>query len=213
MRWTGTEMGILICWLDAAMAQLPITSEHLKDPGLWCCACCTCRLRRVVRVSATLATGLQQRLGSANPFDGMSVDLIAVPRAADWDGDGDTDLLLSGFHSADGGYDGSVRYFERMEDGSLQERVGPDNPFRSFVPDGEMVVVPRAVDWDSDGDLDLLVAGAAGQVRYFERLVDGSLQEHLGADSPFNGLEVGHGAPGSMLDIALEAKGAQFLTP
>jgi len=138
--------------------------------------------------------GLQQRLGSANPFDGMSVDLIAVPRAADWDGDGDTDLLLSGFHSADGGYDGSVRYFERMEDGSLQERVGPDNPFRSFVPDGEMVVVPRAVDWDSDGDLDLLVAGAAGQVRYFERLVDGSLQEHLGADSPFNGLEVGHGA-------------------
>ena len=86
VRWTGTEMGILICWLDAAMAQLPITSEHLKDPGLWCCACCTCRLRRVVRVSATLATGLQQRLGSANPFDGMSVDLIAVPRAADWDG-------------------------------------------------------------------------------------------------------------------------------
>ncbi|CAE7874708.1 PDIL1-4, partial [Symbiodinium sp. KB8] len=138
--------------------------------------------------------GLQQRVGSANPFDGISVDLIAVPRAADWDGDGDTDLLLSGFHSADGEYDGSVRYFERMEDGRLEERKGPENPFSVVLPDGEMVVVPRAVDWDSDGDLDLLVAGAAGQVRYFERLADGSLHEHIGVESPFNGLEVGPGA-------------------
>ena len=141
------------------------------------------------------------------------MDLIAVPRAADWDGDGDTDLLLSGFHSADGEYDGSVRYFERMEDGRLEERKGPENPFSVVLPDGEMVVVPRAVDWDSDGDLDLLVAGAAGQVRYFERLADGSLHEHIGVESPFNGLEVGPGAPGSMLDFAVEAKGNLFLSP
>ena len=30
-----------------------------------------------------------------------------------------------------------VRYFERTDAGSLVERVGAQNPFRNFVPDGE----------------------------------------------------------------------------
>ena len=52
-------------------------------------------------------------------------------------------------------------------------------------------MVPTAVDWDSDGDVDFLVAGALGQIRYFERVEDGSLQERLGDQNPLESLDVG----------------------
>ena len=181
-----------------------------------------------------LHAGLVHRQGGANPFDGIMSNVVAVPRAVDWDGDGDMDLLLSGFH-ADGDEDASVRFFERLKDGSLIligvlgssfcflgtripkkqhkhqfflgfqvqyriERVGLENPLHDFVADGEMLVVPRPIDWDSDGDVDFLVAGASGQIRYFKRLDDGSLQERLGAENPFDGVDVGLGSAVEVAD-------------
>lgn len=80
------------------------------------------------------------------------------PEVADWDGDGDMDLLL-------GTGAGRIEMFQN-EGGVFKRQAGSDNPFSTVHVEG--YARPSAVDWDNDGDLDLLV-GAAKSVEYFER--------------------------------------------
>ena len=108
--------------------------------------------------------------------------------ATDWDQDGDVDLIVAISQ-------GELRYFER-QGSALIQRIGQDNPFaeisinatdlqqaaKPFFDWEPLLVQPMAVDWDSDGDLDL-VLGPVG--RYFERLRNGSLMEWPLQDSPF----------------------------
>ena len=71
----------------------------------------------------------------------------------DWDGDGDRDLVM-------GAENGTLRYFERLQDGSLsEERTGAANPFQGIHLIGGYSV-PNAVDWDGDGDVDLIACDA-----------------------------------------------------
>ena len=76
----------------------------------------------------------------------------------DWDGDGDLDLLV-------GDQDGTVMYWERSADGSLQELAGSSSPFHGI--DVGDFAAPTAVDWDGDGDLDFLVGEFYGTVMYW----------------------------------------------
>ncbi|CAE8737155.1 unnamed protein product [Polarella glacialis] len=118
-------------------------------------------------------------LDNSNPFDGIDVEWGAKPVAVDWDGDGDIDLLV-------GHQDGRIQFFERTADASLVERTGSSNPFDGIF-DG-IYAAPFAVDWDGDGDVDLLVGNQDGRIQLFERTADASLVERTGNSNPFDGI-------------------------
>ncbi|CAE8687341.1 unnamed protein product [Polarella glacialis] len=122
---------------------------------------------------------LIERTGSSNPFDGIDVGSDAAPFAVDWDGNGDIDLLA-------GNSDGRIQFFERTAKASLIERTGSSNPFDGI--DVGWNAAPCAVDWDGDGDDDLLVGNQEGRIRFFERTADAKLVERTGSSNPFDGI-------------------------
>jgi hypothetical protein len=85
----------------------------------------------------------------------------------DWNGEGTSDLPISG------------RIFQRnFAEPSFTQREGVQNPFGGLAfSDGE----PHLVDWDGDGDLDLLVVERYNSthpvIRIFELLANGELVE------------------------------------
>lgn len=98
--------------------------------------------------------------------DGRPVDVFGTvsPSFADFDGDGDLDLLCGEF------LDGFT-YFENV--GSrTQPRFAPGR--RVKMADGNPVamdlcmIVPVAFDWDKDGDFDLIVGDEDGRVAFVE---------------------------------------------
>lgn len=86
------------------------------------------------------------------------------PNFADFDGDGDLDLLCGEFLD-------SFTYFE-----NIGTRTAPKYaPGRRLVqPDGSRLtmdlemITPTAVDWDKDGDVDLIVGDEDGRVAFIE---------------------------------------------
>jgi hypothetical protein len=107
--------------------------------------------------------------------DGKPIDVYGCPSPnfADFDGDGDLDLLCGEF------IDGFT-YFQnvgtRPQDGGLPTGVLPQYaaPQRVRLPNGERLVmdlqmiVPVAFDWDRDGDHDLIVGDEDGRVALIE---------------------------------------------
>ena len=102
-----------------------------------------------------------------NRFVGRSK--IHAASLADWDGDGDLDVLLGTYEQPGPGV-GQLHYQER-EAGHLK----PSRPHHQFsaisYQNRRMRFFP--IDWDLDGDMDLVL----GDGRYFEQLADGSLEE------------------------------------
>lgn len=91
--------------------------------------------------------------------------------AADFDGDGDVDLLIAVPKEP------GCRYFERTGDGSLKELKGNDNPFNSVCGStgslassalNEEFKYFTLGDWDQDGDMDMIVVDAHDGVQLFK---------------------------------------------
>ena len=109
----------------------------------------------------------------------------------DVDGDGDQDAILFSTVAP------RIRYF-RNEDGEYNEITGTDNPFNGILA----TILPfergELVDWDGDGDADLVtIRHTATGVRYYRNGTSGAtgnFAQQTGTDNPFNGitLPAGH---------------------
>jgi len=95
----------------------------------------------------------------------MDLEMI-IPSAIDWDGDGDIDLIV-------GDEDGRVALIENtgksfkdmpLFNSPIYLKQEPDN-----VKYGALVT-PYSVDWDDDGDQDLICGNTAGNIGFIENI-------------------------------------------
>jgi len=95
----------------------------------------------------------------------MDLQMI-VPTPIDWDRDGDVDLIV-------GDEDGRVAWLEHQ--GNDAQGLPKFHPPRYFQQQADLLkcgalATPTAVDWDGDGDEDIVSGNTAGYIEWFENL-------------------------------------------
>lgn len=95
----------------------------------------------------------------------MHVQMI-TPTAIDWDRDGDVDLIV-------GDEDGRVAFIEHT--GQVTDGMPQFLPPQYFQQEADLLkfgalVTPFSVDWDQDGDEDLICGNTSGNIGFIENL-------------------------------------------
>ncbi len=101
-------------------------------------------------------------LYSTAPYE--SGDMGLKPVVVDWDGDGDDDIVFTAWQG----------FFWLLLNEGTANTVG-FAPVKQFMQRGGQLatgdsVTPDAVDWDNDGDLDLIAGNVCGHIGYFENI-------------------------------------------
>jgi hypothetical protein len=124
------------------------------------------------RTQPEYAEGRRLHTADGNPL-GMDLQMI-TPTAIDWDHDGDLDLIV-------GDEDGRVAWIENS--GCLRDDRTPlFLPPRYFQQEADHVkcgalATPVGVDWDGDGDIDIISGNTAGYIVFFENLSGPGVEE------------------------------------
>ncbi len=124
------------------------------------------------------------RTGAADPFNGIDMMVArGSPSFFDIDNDGDLDLIS-------GSWQGPLQVYRQMAGGAFET-----TPYTGSVFSGLSVSTqthPTFLDFDSDGDLDLFVAGFDGIIRGW-RNDAGAFNGMTTGENPFGGLSRGNG--------------------
>ncbi|MEM7408668.1 MAG: VCBS repeat-containing protein [Myxococcota bacterium] len=148
-------------------------------------------------VGTALAPSFTAQGGAANPLDGELPGLAPAAALADFDADGDLDLLV-GLES------GAFAYFENTGGPSaptFSQRFGAANPLDG-IDIGDRAQ-PSVGDLDADGDLDVLVGEGSGALQYFENVGSAgaaSFVERTGSANPLDGTQPGPNAAPELVD-------------
>lgn len=110
-----------------------------------------------------------KRLSYAGHPLAMDLQMI-TPTAFDWDRDGDWDLVV-------GDEDGRVALAENT--GKVEDGLPQFLPPKYFQQEADAVkfgalATPVSVDWDRDGDDDIITGNSAGNIAFFENLDGGN---------------------------------------
>ena len=151
-----------------------------------------------INAGNALAPFYAQATGVVNPFDGIDIGDHSTISFFDRDSDGDQDLFI-------GESSGSLNYYENIGTAIAPvyiERTGAANPFSSiFIGPNN---TPQFADIDNDGDQDLVIGENNGIINYYKNIptaVKFSFVEHVGAASPFDGIDVGTRSAPAFSDI------------
>lgn len=122
--------------------------------------------------------------GTLNKSGGVPVGVPGPgsPDLEDWDGDGDQDLIL-------GDAEGSIWFFNNTGNGVFADGVMLSQTNGTAINISTQVI-PRIVDWDGDGHLDI-VAGGDGHILFFRN--NGSGEFYAGQRVKADGFDIEHG--------------------
>jgi hypothetical protein len=134
----------------------------------------------LLRNSGTATTPIYV-VEDSNVIHGIDVGSYAIPAPGDLDGDGDRDLLI-------GRGDGRLSHYQNVGTATAPSFVLTSNFYKSI--DVGLSASPSLVDWDADGDLDLLIGNEAGKIEYWRN--DGSVVNFAPvlASSQLGGIQV-----------------------
>ena len=153
------------------------------------------------RIDSALIEHSGSEINPTHPFSDLDFKGEEA-HVLDWNGDGLMDLVLSHadcnglrvyqqfIHGHHGGppevcfshrpEDGALRYFEGQSDGKLKQTLGI---FEHIDPEPGSKYRISIVDWDGDGDLDLILASRSEKLHFYEnkdgRLTDTSNESAL----------------------------------
>ena len=157
----------------ATNADCCVTNPWVNDEIQHCCvsgiiSSCTsppptfCILSSTTSCDGTLHE-MVQRTGADNPANSVQMNVQrSNPALIDFDGDTDLDLCV-------GTEAGNILFFENtgsITSPEFEARTGSQNPFKDV--DVIRSAAPTLMDYDYDGDIDLLVSGYAGDIWYYE---------------------------------------------
>jgi hypothetical protein len=135
----------------------------------------------------------EEQTGALNPLDGLLMGNFTNPTFADIDNDGDMDLFV-------GEKDGIVHYYKNTGSNTVavfEEQTGALNLLDGV--DIGIKSVPSFVDIDEDGDLDLFIGAADGNIYHYKNTGSNTVavfEEQTGVDNPLDSLDVGgHSGP------------------
>jgi gliding motility-associated-like protein len=140
-------------------------------------------------------TSFEEQTGTANPFAGINKGPYSSPSAADFDSDGDTDVILGVENSTL-----DIFYFENKGGGIFEEKSGFSNPF------GGVAVIsdssPCFFDIDNDSDQDLFIGNSNGAdpfLKYYKN-ENGAYVEQI-SNNPFTGISIPDRFVPSFIDL------------
>jgi Ca2+-binding RTX toxin-like protein len=92
--------------------------------------------------------------------------------------------------------------------GGFTPLEGAANPFSALGSlQISFLVAPTFVDYDNDGDKDIVSGADDGQLRVLRNNGNGTFTQRTGADNPFNGFDMGYGAPSAPTFTDMDSDG------
>ncbi|CAE6936036.1 unnamed protein product, partial [Symbiodinium sp. CCMP2456] len=129
---------------------------------------------------------------TCDSLEGYGVGEMASPSACDWDSDGVPDLIVQSRGLQD------LAWFRRGPRPDVLEVPAKKEPALFGFDVGESAV-PVLVDWDLDGDLDLIVGSADGRLWFFPQ-ENGEFVSSNHPDGPFASVDVGSNCAPTAVD-------------